>query len=81
MEIQLEKSESSFIKRFFWSDMDNTLLVEFKNNKGYKYFDVPEDVASGFFVAESKGKFLHANIKDKYKGEPVNDERANLVNH
>ena len=73
MQIGQDKMDSSFIERFFWTDTDNVLLVEFKNNKKYKYFDVPESVVAGFFIADSKGKYLHANLKNKYKGEPVND--------
>lgn len=61
--------DSSFIKGI--ERVDNDLIVEFKNDKGYRYFDVPENVVQDFIVAESYGKFLHAHLKDKYKGEPI----------
>jgi hypothetical protein len=67
--IKLAEGDSSFIKGFEW--IDNALTVEFKNNKKYRYFNVPEKVVGDFVLAESYGKFLHKHIKDKFKGEAV----------
>lgn len=67
--IKLAEGQSSFIKGFEW--VDKNLVVEFTNNKKYRYFDVPEKVVSNFVLAESYGKYLHQHIKDKFKGEPV----------
>ena len=44
-----------------------TLEVEFTNGSIYQYFDVQEMVYQEFMRASSKGKFLHANIKNHYR--------------
>lgn len=67
--IAFADGDSSFIKGI--ERIDNDLIVEFKNDKGYRYFNVPEKLVEDFIVAESYGKFLHKHLKDKYKGEPI----------
>lgn len=44
-----------------------TLEVEFKDGYIYQYFDVPETVYQEFMRANSKGQFLHANIRNSYR--------------
>lgn len=44
-----------------------TLEVAFHRGGVYQYFDVPEIVYQEFMRADSKGKFLHANIKNSYR--------------
>ena len=44
-----------------------TLEVEFQNGNVYQYFDVTQDVYDGLMSAESKGKFLNAQIKGCYR--------------
>lgn len=44
-----------------------TLEVEFYNGSVYQYFDVPEAEYQEFLGAESKGKYLNANIKPNYR--------------
>ena len=44
-----------------------TLEVVFHKGGVYQYFDVPEVVYQEFLRADSKGKFLHANIKSNYR--------------
>jgi hypothetical protein len=44
-----------------------TLEVEFVSGSVYQYFDVPETLYQEFMRASSKGKFLHANIKNNYR--------------
>lgn len=49
-------------------DVDTmTLEVVFHKGGVYQYFDVPEVVYQEFLRADSKGKFLHANIKNNYR--------------
>lgn len=49
-------------------DVDTmTLEVVFHKGGVYQYFDVPEAVYQEFMRADSKGKFLHANIKNNYR--------------
>ncbi len=44
-----------------------TLEIGFLKGGVYQYFDVPETVYQEFMAADSKGKFLHANIKNNYR--------------
>ena len=43
-----------------------TLEVEFKNGAIYHYFGVPEYEHDGLMSADSKGKYLHSHIKNRY---------------
>ena len=48
-------------------DADNQVLeVEFTNGAVYSYSGVPTGECEGFMNADSKGKYLHANIKNRY---------------
>jgi hypothetical protein len=44
-----------------------TLEVEFKDGTLYQYFDVPETVYNELLQTGSKGKFLHANVYNRYR--------------
>lgn len=49
-------------------DVDTmTLEVAFHSGGVYQYFDVPEVVYEEFMRADSKGTFLHENIKRTYR--------------
>ena len=61
--------ESSNMMSIGW---DNGILeIEFKGNKVYQYFGVPKEVYTSMMLAESAGKFFHANIKGKYSYDSV----------
>ena len=48
-------------------DADNNVLeVEFTNGAVYSYSGVPPGEYETFMNADSKGKYLHANIKNRY---------------
>lgn len=48
-------------------DQDNqTLEIEFNSGAVYQYANVPPSEYEGFLNADSKGKYFHANIKDRY---------------
>lgn len=44
-----------------------TLEVEFNDGAVYQYFDVSAGVADGLIAAPSVGKYLHDNIKGRYR--------------
>jgi hypothetical protein len=48
-----------------------TLRIEFSHGASYDYKAVPKIVFSEFVQSESKGKFFHANIKDKFLAKKV----------
>lgn len=48
-------------------DADSQVLeVEFTNGAVYAYSGVPPGEYESFANADSKGKYLHANIKNRY---------------
>lgn len=48
-------------------DADNLILeVEFNNGSVYQYSGVPEYEHDGIMGADSKGKYLNSNIKNRY---------------
>lgn len=48
-------------------DADSQVLeIEFTNGAVYSYSGVPPNEYEGFINADSKGKYLHANIKNRY---------------
>lgn len=59
--------ESSTIADVGYEPATMTLEVGFRNGSVYQYLDVPEAVYQEFMRASSKGKFLHANIKNNYR--------------
>ena len=63
--------DSSNIERIGHDEDSDTLQIEFKNGGTYQYFDVHRDVYEAMLGSESKGKFLHANIKGVYRYSKV----------
>ena len=57
---------SSNISAIGYDADSQTLEVEFTNGAVYSYSGVPSGEYEGFMGADSKGKYLHANIKDRY---------------
>jgi hypothetical protein len=48
-------------------DADSQILeIEFNSGGIYQYSDVPSGEYDGIMAADSKGKYLHANIKNRY---------------
>lgn len=48
-------------------DVDGQVLeVEFHNGSVYQYAGVPPSEHEALMTSDSKGKFLHANIKSRY---------------
>jgi len=48
-------------------DADNQILeVEFTTGAVYSYSGVSSDEYEGFMSSDSKGKYFHANIKNRY---------------
>ena len=59
--------QSSNIARFRYDEVSQTLTVEFKSGTRYNYYDVPQHIFEGMESADSKGKYLNANIKGVYR--------------
>ncbi len=59
--------ESSNLQQIGY-DVDQSLLqIWFHNGTTYQYFDVPHAVWENFCAAGSKGKYMHANIRGKFR--------------
>ena len=49
----------------------NVMRIQFINGESYDYYEIPKEVFDAFLASESKGKFFHASIKEKYVFEKV----------
>ncbi len=45
---------------------NSTLHIRFHSGRLYVFFNVPKSVFNGLMSAPSKGKYFHANIRDRY---------------
>lgn len=59
--------ESSNISQISYDEATGTLQVTFHNGGAYQYFDVSENKWDDFKRANSKGQFLHQQIKDQHR--------------
>jgi hypothetical protein len=57
---------SSNIASLSYNEESKELTVEFKNGSEYMYNHVPLKIFEDFLDADSKGKFLNAEIKGNY---------------
>jgi lysyl-tRNA synthetase class 2 len=62
---------STVIRRFAYDPPTRSLEVEFVSGRRYRYARVPEEVASRFRAAFSKGRFFNAHIRDHYACEEL----------
>lgn len=59
--------DSSTIARIAYDEDRRVLAVEFKNGSRYEYYDLPANVFHQMRGEVSKGRFLSANIKGRYR--------------
>lgn len=57
---------SSNISSIGYDSDSQVLQIEFHDGSVYDYSGVPPDEHAGIMSADSKGKYLHANIKNRY---------------
>lgn len=65
--VKMIPCESSNIEGFGYNSEKKQLWVAFKGNRVYLYDDVPYEICNGLHQAESKGKYLAKNIKNKFE--------------
>lgn len=58
---------SSNVARISYSNSSALLEVEFLNGSIYHYYDVLPNIWEAFKDADSKGKFIHQNLKGQYR--------------
>lgn len=61
--------ESSVLDSVRYDPASQDLIVLFDNGDIYEYHGVPEELYQGLLQADSKGRFFHENIRDKYEYE------------
>lgn len=57
---------SSNIASIGYDEPSQTLEVEFSNGSVYQYYNVPQGLYDQLMQEGSKGRFLHAYIKNSY---------------
>jgi hypothetical protein len=57
---------STSIHAIGYDRQSNTLEVEFKSGRVYRYFDVPPDVFEAFLHSDSHGQYFITTIRDTY---------------
>jgi len=62
---------STNIKAVAYIKEHKELIIVFKNDKKYKYYDVPEKNYLEFLGASSKGKYLTENIKKNFECDKI----------
>lgn len=64
--MEMQFVDSSNIERIGYDSNSSTLRIEFKSNKTYDYFNVPENVFDELRTASSVGGYHAKNIKNSY---------------
>jgi hypothetical protein len=64
--IDLYNVISRNVAQIGYDNENNVLCVVFNNGRRYEYYNVPPDVWESFMTAESKGRFVHTNLKGFY---------------
>ena len=59
--------DSSTISRMAYEENRKVLTVEFKTGTRYEYFDVPPVIFAQMKACASKGQYLAANIKGRFR--------------
>ena len=62
---------SEMIKTWAFDPASLILELEFHNGRVYRYVDVPEFLAKGFEVAQSKGRFFQTRIDGRFQAEEI----------
>lgn len=63
--------DSSMIRYIGYEASNGTLEIQFNSGAVWQYYDFPESLWYEFKEAESKGKFFHREVKDKYSGSQI----------
>lgn len=67
---------STVIRRFLYDPGKKELWVEFVTGRRYVYEEVPEEVASAFRSAFSKGIYFNSRIRSGFRCREVTAEAA-----
>src|SRR4051794_3504383 len=65
--------ESAAIREIDYDPEREKLIVRFTSGERYLYVGVPGEVCRSFVDADSKGRFFHAEIRDRYPFNRLDD--------
>jgi KTSC domain len=65
--MERKRVSSSNIRTIGYDPQDQTLELEFLNGGIYQYLGAPQTVYERLMAASSKGRFVSAHIRDKYR--------------
>lgn len=66
--------DSSNLQSVGYDSETKTLEVQFNYaDRIYHYLEVPQEIFDGLMAAESKGKFLQQNVKNRYEYELITE--------
>lgn len=63
--------KSSNIVSIGYNIQEKILEIEFISSGIYRYFEVPIEIYDSFLKSSSKGKFVHKNIRGRYRYENI----------
>jgi len=58
--------DSTVIKALAWDSQDKTLVVAFKTNSVWAYFNVPKKIYNSLISSSSLGSFFNKNIRNNF---------------
>jgi len=73
------KPNSTMIAYIATNSPEKKLFIQWPNNSGNFYRDVPILTLNGIVAAPSAGKFFHAQIKDKFESEKITSPLISLA--
>lgn len=71
--VQMIAVESSNVKALGYDPDNRNAYAEFTKSGLYCYKEVPQTVFDDWLASESKGKYFHKHIKEKYEYEKIPD--------
>lgn len=69
MEINRQEVKSTNLVSIGYDEQTETLEIEFKGNRIYRYQNVSKEEYNNLVNAESIGKYFNTNIKNEYMYE------------
>lgn len=62
---------SSTISAIGYDEQSATMIIEFKNNSAYEYYDVPQFEFDALMASDSKGSYANKNIYKTYRQQKI----------
>ena len=63
--------DSSVIKMVGWDSEDNTLIVQFKSDTVWAYYNISQEIYETFITSESMGNFFNKNIRNFFDSHKI----------